>query len=167
MAAMTSSNVFTIPCKSLMSFLKSKQSPNSCYRSCSHGQGLLYLQLCADEAKGSIQRKMTLCLCVKTAGFSDESYCTFHLPGIGSRKCSLNHLNRPFNVACTRPRYRNPSGVTLTYSTRALTRGRYPRKNFPGNSLVVLNRYGILWGAFRFSARRVSSSFVLFPSTAR
>ena len=64
----------------------------------------------------------------------------FHLPGIGSLKCSLNHLNKPFKVACTLPRYLNPSGVTLIYSTRGLTRGRYPRKNFPGNSFDVLKR---------------------------
>ena len=32
----------------------------SCYRSCAHGQSLLCLQLRADEAKGSIQWKMTL-----------------------------------------------------------------------------------------------------------
>ena len=33
---------------------------NSRYRSCAHGQSLLSLQLRADEAKGSIQWKMTL-----------------------------------------------------------------------------------------------------------
>ena len=32
----------------------------SCYRSCAHGQGLLCLQLRADEAYGSIQWKTTL-----------------------------------------------------------------------------------------------------------
>ena len=50
---------------------------NSCYRSCAHGQGLLCLQLRADEAKGSIQWKMTLQprLCVKTADNCDKSYC--------------------------------------------------------------------------------------------
>ena len=50
---------------------------NSCYRSCAHGQSLLCLQLRrADEAKGSIQWKMTLYprLCVKTADKSDKRY---------------------------------------------------------------------------------------------
>ena len=36
------------------------QPENSCYRSCALGQGLLCLQLRADEAKGSAQWKMTL-----------------------------------------------------------------------------------------------------------
>ena len=50
---------------------------NSCYRSCAHGQGFLCLQLHADEAKGSIQWKMTLKprLCVKTADNCDVSHC--------------------------------------------------------------------------------------------
>ena len=49
---------------------------NSCYRSCTHGQSLLCLQLLADEAKGSIQWKMTLepRLCVETADNCDKSY---------------------------------------------------------------------------------------------
>ena len=49
---------------------------NSCYRSCAQGQSLFCLQLRADEAKGSIQWKMTLepRLCVKTADNSDKSY---------------------------------------------------------------------------------------------
>lgn len=46
-----------------------------------------------------------------------------HIPGIGSLKCSLNHLKRAFNVAWIRPRYLNPSGVTETYSIRGLVRG--------------------------------------------
>ena len=33
---------------------------NSCYRSCAHGQSLLCLQPRTDEAKGSIQWKITL-----------------------------------------------------------------------------------------------------------
>ena len=50
---------------------------NSCYRSCAYGQSLVCLQLRADEAKGSIQWKMTLYprLCVKSADNSDKSYC--------------------------------------------------------------------------------------------
>ena len=36
---------------------------NSCYRSCAHGQGLLCLQLRADEAYGSIQWKMASFMC--------------------------------------------------------------------------------------------------------
>ena len=49
---------------------------NSCYRSCAHGQGLLCLQLRADEAKGSIQWEMTLKprLCVKTTDNCDKSH---------------------------------------------------------------------------------------------
>ena len=39
---------------------KAKSLSNSCYRSCAHGQSLLCLQLRADEAYGSVQRKMTL-----------------------------------------------------------------------------------------------------------
>ena len=36
------------------------QPENSCYRSCAPGQGLLCLQLRADESKGSVQWKMIL-----------------------------------------------------------------------------------------------------------
>lgn len=55
---------------------KLKRWENSCYRSCTHGKSLLCLQLHADEAKGSIQWKMTLQprLCVKTTDNSDKSY---------------------------------------------------------------------------------------------
>ena len=41
-------------------FLYKIKRYNSCYHSCAHGQSLLCLQLRADEAKGSIQWKMTL-----------------------------------------------------------------------------------------------------------
>ena len=62
----------------------------SYYRSCAHGQSPLCLQLRADEAKGSIQWKMTLKprLCVKTAGNSNKSYLltdTNAVPPIGQR----------------------------------------------------------------------------------
>ena len=53
--------------------LSSHLRRNSCYRSCAHGQDLLCSQLRADEAKGSIQWKMTRKprLCVKTADNCD------------------------------------------------------------------------------------------------
>ena len=49
---------------------------NSCYRSCAHGQSLLCLQLRADEAKGSIQWKMTLqpCSCCTTVRKQPTGY---------------------------------------------------------------------------------------------
>lgn len=49
---------------------------NSCYRSYTHGQNLLCLQLREDVAYGSTQWKMThlSSLCVKTADNCDKSY---------------------------------------------------------------------------------------------
>ena len=59
-----------------MQTVRKLNNNNSCYRSWAHGQGLLCLQLRADEAKGSIQWKMTLysCLCVKTTDNYDKIY---------------------------------------------------------------------------------------------
>ena len=53
-----------------------KKNGNSGYRSCAHGQSLLCLQLCADNAYGSIQWETTpnSLLCVKTADNCDKSY---------------------------------------------------------------------------------------------
>jgi len=62
---------------------------NSCYCSCSHGQGLLCLQLRADEAKGSIQWPR---LYVKTAYNSDKSHCRGSIPW---RRASLEEGYRP------------------------------------------------------------------------
>ena len=54
------------------------------------------------------------------------------VPGIGSRKLSLNHRKSEPMESNTRCRKRKPSGVTVTYSWRNLVRGRYDNMNFPG-----------------------------------
>lgn len=54
------------------------------------------------------------------------------VPGIGSRKCSLNHLKQRPTVSKTCPRNRNPSGVTVMNSCFTLFLGKYDSRNLPG-----------------------------------
>ena len=52
--------ITTSPIRHLRTSILLRKARNSCHRSCAHRQGPLCLQLRADEAKGSIQWKMTL-----------------------------------------------------------------------------------------------------------
>ena len=69
---------------------------NSCYRSCAREQGLLCLQLRADEAYGSIHWKMTLYprLCVKPLITATRAINAFHLSG----DCLNSYTFPPFCI---------------------------------------------------------------------
>jgi len=59
------------------------------------------------------------------------------VPGIGSRKCSLNHFINWPNVSKVCFLNRKPSGVTVTNSCRTLSLGMYVIMNLPESSLLA------------------------------